>query len=247
MPLKDTVFGDVRRSLVLLLGAVGLVLLIGCVNVANLLLARSSARGRELALRQALGAGRARLMRQLLTESWLLSFAGGAAAVVVLFVARGFLIRLVPEGLPQLAGITISWTVLAFALAATVLSGTLFGIAPALHAGRIDLNPALNTDGRRSSTPQTRTRRVLVIAEFALSIVLLTAAGLLLRSFNDLLNSRLGFDPDRVMTVRTRLPYPNDVAIDNYPTIKEEAPFLRDVLRRASRASRRRRGRGRQQ
>jgi predicted permease len=234
VPLEETIFGNVRRTLTLLLAGVGLVLLIGCVNVANLLLARASARGRELALRQALGAGRRRLIRQLLTESLFLSMLGGSAGVAILFVTKGFLVRLVPDGLPRLNEITISWDVLLFALAATLLSAAMFGLAPALHAGRLDPVLTLRSEGRgaTSSGEQTRTRRLLVVTEFALSLVLLVAAGLLLRSFRDLLNARLGFNPRSVMTVRTRLPYPNDVSIDKYRTIEQEARFLREILRR---------------
>ena len=234
VPLEETVFGDVRQSLLLLFAAVGLVLLIGCVNLANLLLARARARGRELAVRRALGAGGGRLVRQLLTESVLLSLLGGVAALGVLFGAREFLLGLVPAGLPRLNEITISWDVLGFALAATVTSGAAFGLAPALHAGRIDVMSAIKSETRGStgSGRQARTRRILVVTEFALSLVLMVAAGLLLHSFRELLTARLGFEPRGVLTVRTRLPYPNDVSIDKYPTAAAEAPFLRELLRR---------------
>jgi predicted permease len=237
VPLKETVFGNVRESLVLLLAAVGLVLLIACVNVANLLLARASARRRELAVRQALGAGRGRLVRQLLTESVLLSALGGVAAVGILFAFEGFLVRLVPDGLPRLNDITISWNVLLFAIVATGISGAMFGLAPALQAGRVEVTTALKSEARGStgSGEQTRTRQLLVVTEFALSLVLMVAAGLLLHSFWDLLHAPLGFTPQRVLTVRTRLPYPNDVSIDKYRTIAQEAPFLRDVIRRGQR------------
>ena len=237
VPLKETVYGEVRQSLVLLLGAVGLVLLIGCVNVANMLLARAGARSRELAVRQALGAGRGRLVRQLLTESICVSLLGGAAALGILFASEGYLVRLVPEGLPRLNDITINWTVSLFALVATALSGAMFGLVPALHAGRVDVTTALKSDARGSagSGEHTRTRRLLVAAEFALSLVLMVAAGLLLRSFWDLLNAPLGFNPQGVLTVRTRLPYPNDVTIDKYRTAALEAPFLREILRRSQR------------
>jgi putative ABC transport system permease protein len=233
-PLKDTVVGNVRQPLLLLLSAVGLVLLIGCVNVANLLLARASARAREMAIRRALGAGRARLTRQLLTESLILSLLGGIAGLAILFVLKDFLLRLVPENLPRLNEISISWSVLIFALLVAILSGVIFGLAPALHAGRLDLTQALNQEGRGStgSRGRAKTRRVLVIAEFALSLVLMIAAGLLLHSFWDLLNVRLGFNPQSVMSVRTRLPYPNDTSIDKYATAAQEAPFIRDLLRR---------------
>jgi putative ABC transport system permease protein len=235
VPLKESVVGNVRESLILLLGAAGLVLLIGCVNVANLLLARASARGREMAVRQALGAARKRLISQLLTESLLLSLIGGIFGVAILFCTKAFLLRLVPASLPRLNDISISWGVLLFALVASLIAGAIFGLAPALHAGRVDLTYALKEAPRGStgSGKQARTRRVLVVTEFALSLVLMVAASLLLRSFWDLLNVRLGFNPQNVMAVRTRLPYPNDPATDIYRTPAQEAPFFREILRRA--------------
>jgi predicted permease len=233
-PLKNIVVGDVRQPLLLLLSAVGLVLLIGCVNVANLLLARASARAHEMAIRRALGGSRARLMQQLLTESLILSLVGGTAGVAILFAAKEPLLRLIPETLPRLNDTSISWSVLIFAVIVSILSGVIFGLAPALQAGRLDLNHALNQEGRGStgSGERARTRRVLVIAEFALSFVLMIAAGLLLHSFWDLLTVRLGFAPQSVISVRTRLPYPNDTSIDKYETAAQEAPFIRELLRR---------------
>src|SRR5437870_670479 len=236
LPLKERVVGNVRQSLVLLLGAVGLVLLIGCVNVANLLLARASTRGREMAIRRALGAGQARLTRQLLIESLLLSLFGGIAGLAILFSLKDFLLQLVPENLPRLNEISISWSVLLFALIVSVVSGVLFGLAPALQAGRLDLNHALKQEGRVStgSGERARTRRGLVITEFALSLVLMIAAGLLLRSFWNLLNVQLGFSPQSVISVRTRLPAPNDPGIDKYATASQEAPFVRELIRRCA-------------
>src|SRR5437016_3018675 len=236
VPLKERVVGNVRQSLVLLLGAVGLVLLIGCVNVANLLLARASARGREMAIRRALGAAQTRLTRQLLTESLLLSLFGGIAGLAILFALKDFLLQLVPENLPRLNEISISWSVLLFALIASVVSGVLFGLAPALQAGRLDLNHALKQEGRVStgSGERARTRRGLVITEFALSLVLMIAAGLLLRSFWNLLNVQLGFSPQSVISVRTRLPAPNDPGIDKNATASQEAPFVRELIRRCA-------------
>jgi putative ABC transport system permease protein len=235
VPLQERVVGNVRQSLILLLGAVALVLLIGCVNVANLLLARASARGREMALRQALGAGRRRLITQLVTESVLLSLLGGMVGLVILLCTKQYLLRLLPESFPRLTNISISWSVLLFALVSSLVTGAIFGLAPALHAGRVDLTHALK-EGARGSTgsgEQARTRRILVITEFALSVVLMIAAGLLLRSFWDLLNVRLGFSPQNVMAVRTRLPAPNFPQNDLYSNAAQETPFLREVLRRA--------------
>src|SRR5437762_4453350 len=236
VPLKERVVGNVRQSLVLLLGAVGLVLLIGSVNVANLLLARASTRGREMAIRRALGAAQARLTRQLLTESLLLSLFGGIAGLAILFLLNDFLLRLVPESLPRLNEISISWNVLLFVLTASVVSGVLFGLAPALQAGRIDLNHALKQEGRAStgSGERARTRRGLVITEFALSLVLMIAAGLLLRSFWDLLNVPLGFIPQSVISLRTRLPEPNDPKVDKYAAASQEAPFIRQLIHRCA-------------
>jgi len=235
VPLQERVVGNVRQSLILLLGAVALVLLIGCVNVANLLLARASARGREMALRQALGAGRKRLITQLLTESVFLSLLGGIVGFVILLCTKQYLLQLLPESFPRLTNISISWSVLVFALGSSLVTGAIFGLAPALHAGRVDLTHALKEAARGStgSGEQARTRRLLVITEFALSLVLMIAAGLLLRSFWDLLNVRLGFSPQNVIAVRTRLPAPNFPKNDLYSNAAQETPFLRELLRRA--------------
>ena len=234
LPLKEIVIGNVRQSLLLLLGAVGVVLLIGCANIANLMMARASARGRETAIRQALGAGRGRLTQQLLTESLLLSLIGGIAGLTILFSAKDFLVRLLPENLPRLGEISINWWILLFALGVSVITGVIFGLAPALRAGRLDLTHALKLEGRGSTgaCDQARTRRILVVTEFAFALVLMIAASLLLRSFWDLLNVPMGFNPESVMTVKTRLPYPNDPKADVYGTATQQAPFFREILRR---------------
>src|SRR2546421_8884283 len=186
-----------------------------------------------MAIRRALGAAQGRLTRQLLTESLLLSLFGGTAGVAILFLLKDFLLRLVPENLPHLNEISINWSILLFALVASVVSGVLFGLAPALQASRSDLNHALKQEGRSTgSRGRARTRRGLVITEFALSLVLMIAAGLLLRSFWDLLNVQLGFSPQSVMSVRTRLPSPNDPNTDKYGTASQEATFVRELIRR---------------
>jgi putative ABC transport system permease protein len=234
VPLGETMVGKVRQPLLLMMGAVGLVLLIGCVNVANLLLARATARGREMAMRQALGAARMRLIRQLLAESLLLSLLGGIAGLAILFFTRKLLLQTIPATLPRLNDISINWTVLLFALGVSVLAGAFFGLAPALQAARLDPIHVLRQEGRGSkgSRSQTWTLSALVVTEFALSLVLLIAAGLLLRSFWDLFNVRLGFDPENVMAVSLWLPAPNDPATDIYGTPDQEARFIREILRR---------------
>jgi predicted permease len=234
IPLSETVVGNVRQSLILLFGAVGLVLLISCVNVANLLLARASARGREMAVRQALGAARTRLVRQLLTESLLLFVLGGITGFAVLFCARKFLLQLIPESLPRLNDISINWGVLAFAIVVSVAAGTIFGLAPAWLTSRLNLTETLRQEGRGTSGSRgrSRARRILVISELALSLMLMIAAGLLLRSFWDLFKVPLGFNPSRVMAIETWLPVPNDPKTDIYSTATQVSVLLREVLRR---------------
>jgi putative ABC transport system permease protein len=232
--LAETLVGDVRQSLILLFAAVGLVLLISSVNVANLLLARASARGREMAVRQALGAARMRLVRQLFTESLLLFLLGGITGFVVLFCARTFLLQFIPESLPRLNEISVSWGVLVFAIVVSVAAGTIFGLAPAWLTSRLNLTETLRQEGRGSngSRRRSRLRQALVIGELALSLVLMVAAGLLLRSFWDLFKVQLGFNPSRVMAIETSLPVPNDPNTDIYRTATQEAVFLREALRR---------------
>jgi predicted permease len=234
IPLSETVVGSIRQSLILLFGAVGLVLLISCVNVANLLLARASGRGREMAVRQALGAPRTRLIRQLLTEILLLFVLGGIAGFAILFCAQRYLLRLVPESLPHINDIAVGWGLLVFAVAVCVAAGTIFGLAPAWLMSRVDLIGTLKQEGRGSkgSRESSRARQILVISELALSLVLMVAASLLLRSFWDLFNVPPGFNPDRVMAIETWLPGPNDPTTDPYQTATQESVLLREILRR---------------
>jgi len=235
IPLSETVVGGVRQSLILLFGAVGLVLLISCVNVANLLLARASARGREIAVRQALGAQRTRLIRQFLVETLLLFLMGGIAGFAILFFSRKFLLQLVPESLPHLNDISINWGVLLFSLAVSVVAGIVFGLAPAWLMSRFDVNSTLRQEGRGSSgsRERSRARQILVISELALSLVLMIAAGLLLRSFWELFTVQPGFNPDRVMSIQTWLPGPNDPSADKYRSATQESVLLREILRRS--------------
>jgi predicted permease len=175
-----------------------------------------------------------RLVRQLLTESLLLFVLGGITGFVVLFCARKFLLQLVPESLPHLNEISISWGVLAFAIAVSVVAGTIFGLAPAWLMSRLDLNTTLRQEGRGSkgSRKRSRLRHALVIGELALSLVLMIAAGLLLRSFLGLFTVQPGFNPSRVMAIETWLPFPIDPNTDIYHTATQEAVMLREVLRR---------------
>jgi predicted permease len=234
VPLQESLTGDVRQPLLFLLGAVALVLLIGCANVANLTLARSTTRGREMAVRQALGGAPARLIRQLLTETIVLAVLGGALGVALLLATRSSLVRLVPAGVPRLNDIAIDWNVAGFAFAASVAAGVCFGIAPALRIRRLDVTRVLREEGSRAtpSADQKRMRRLLVAGEFAVSLMLLSACGLLMRSVWDLLHAPLGYDPTAVTVVRTRLPYPNDPREDHYGSVADESPFVREVLRR---------------
>ena len=209
VPLLDQVVGNVRRSVLVMLGAVTLVLLIACANVANLLLSRASGREKEVAIRAALGAGRMRLMRQLLTESLLLGVLGGAAGLLVagltLFVVRD----INPGNIPRLDAIRIDGSVLAFTFGVGILTGILFGMAPAIRVARVDLNTSLKSGGRSSQTAggfnvaRQGLCSVLVVAELALSMVLLIGAGLLMRSFVQLAGVPPGFNPDHVISLRS--------------------------------------------
>jgi predicted permease len=202
MPLADAITGNVRRGLVALLGAVGFVLLMACVNVASLLLARSTIREREVALRLSLGATPGRVARQMLTESLLLSLIGGAVGVAgAMFGARA-LVALASGQLPRTSEVTLDGTVLAFALLASIVTGILFGLAPALRARATDLQTALREAGRGLvSGSGQRLRTGLVVIEVALAVVLIVGAGLMTRSFIQLLRVDLGFRPERILAV----------------------------------------------
>ena len=208
VPLHDEIVGDVRQALLILLGAVCLVLLIACANVANLLLTRSSARQRELAIRAALGAGRVRLLRQMLTESIVLAVVGGAAGVLLAAWSIDLLQSLAPPGLPRLSGIQIDLRVLGYALAAALATGLLFGIAPALVAAGTTAGGQLKEGGRGGSDGirGRRFRYVLAVAELAVALVLLIGAGLLVRSIVALNSVHPGFATRDVLALRVDLP-----------------------------------------
>jgi predicted permease len=208
VPLLEQVVGNVRRAVLVLLGSVAMVLLIACANVANLLLSRSTARRKEVAIRTALGARWPRLVRQLLTESILLSLIGGAAGLLIA-KASLYVVRTVnPGNIPRLDAIGIDGRVLAFTFSIAILTGIVFGLAPALRAAKIDLNSALKTGGRNTqgdagfSTSRHRLRSLLVVSELAFSLILLIGAGLLVRSFTRLQSVSPGFNPDHVISVR---------------------------------------------
>ena len=207
--LHEEIVGRTRTALLVLLAAVVFVLLIACVNVANLMLARATVREREIAVRAALGAGRGRLIRQLLTESMLIAVAGGGAGLLLAKVAISALVALGPSQLPRLQMVGIDGRILVFTLVISLLTGVLFGLAPALQSLKVNLNELLKEGGRTGTggARQRALRNTLVIAEVALALVLLIGAGLLMRSFVKLQQADPGFKPDGVLTMSTSLPF----------------------------------------
>jgi putative ABC transport system permease protein len=210
-PLRDSIVAGTRNSLLTLLGAVGFVLLIACANVANLLLVRATGRKREFAIRAAMGAGRARIIRQLLTESILLSVFGGVLGLILGYAGVRALLTVSPAGLPRIgehgALVGVDWRVLAFTLGISLITGILFGLFPALGASRPDLNTTLKESSNRSGTGfgQSKARSLLVISEVSLALVLLVGAALLIRTFISLRQVNPGFDPRNVLTLEMSL------------------------------------------
>jgi predicted permease len=226
-PLQAALVGPSRTALLVLLGAVGLVLLIACVNVANLLLARSAARQTEVAVREALGAGRARLVRQLLTESLVLALLGGGAGVLLASASLGSLLALQPGGIPRLAEVRIDRTVMLFAAGLSVATGLLFGVFPALHATATSTAQTLREgSGRAVAGGGHRLRGGLVVVQLALAMMLLAGAGLLLRSFDRLRRVDPGFRAGSALTFRLSLP---ESAYGEEPRV---AAFYAELLRR---------------
>jgi putative ABC transport system permease protein len=223
VPLHQQVAGKVRPALLLLSGAVGLMLLIVCVNVANLLLARSASRRKELAIRAALGAGRARLIRQLMTESVTLSLAGGAAGLLVAIWGVDLLLSLSPAQIPKYNKIGVDLTVLCFTLAVALGAGLLFGLAPALQTTRINLNESLKEGARGTGLSHRRVSNLLVVAQIAMTLVLLIGAGLLVRSFMRMLEVNPGFVTENVLTAQVLLP------AAKYAQPQQRAEFYRQL------------------
>jgi len=222
VPLHEEIVGDARRGLLVLLGAVALVLLVSSANVANLLLARATEREREVAVRSALGAGRRRLGRQFLTESLLLALAGGVLGLCIASWGVGALAAQAPADLPRAADIQLDLRVLGFTFAVSILTGLLFGMVPAWRSARTPLTLALNEGGRGSGGPRRqRARSVLIVAEVAISLVLLVGAGLLLRSLDRILRVDPGFDPEGVLTASIRLPESKYATAQSYAALYE--------------------------
>jgi putative ABC transport system permease protein len=226
VPLREQIVGNFREALLVLLGAVGFVLLLACVNVANLLLARAVAREREFALRAAMGAGRRRLVRQFLVESLLVALLGGAAGLLIAAWGMDLLVSLIPRTLPRFNPIRLDRNVFAFALAASVATAVVFGLVPALHASRCDISEALK-EGTRAASEGRRSRRlrnILVVAETALAVVLMVGAGLMLRSFTRLRQVDPGISPRGVLTMQLPL------SETTYPPPDDSNPFPQRAL-----------------
>jgi len=209
VPLRTQMIGDYQKALVVLLVAVGFILLIACANVANLMMARTAARDREIAIRRAMGAGQLRLVRQMLTESVLLSSLGGLIGLLLASWGVQLLLGLTPKDIPRLEGVSVDRTALLFTLAVSLGTGVLFGLAPAWHARNLSLNELLREGGRGVAglARVKRLRGLLVMSEIALAVVLLTGAGLMLKSFQRLSSVDPGFKPDNLLTMAVGLQF----------------------------------------
>jgi putative ABC transport system permease protein len=225
-PLDEQRAGRIRKALLVLLAAAGFVLLIACVNVANLLLTAAAARWKETAIRTALGAGRWRLLRQFLTESVLLAGAGGALGLLFAVWGVALLVSMMPEDITHLKTSAVDWRVLGFTLGVSLVTGLACGLAPALQAFRENLNEALKEGGRDSSGGRSGLRSALVVAEVALTLVLLVGAGLMLSSFLRLHRVDMGFDPQHLLTLRLSLPSAK------YPNVEKKRAFFDQLLPR---------------
>jgi predicted permease len=227
VPLREQLAGDSRRPLLVLIFAVGFVLLIACANIASLMLSRATSRRREIAVRTALGASRLHIIRQLLTESLLLSLAGGVIGLLLASWSFYFLQKLIPPGMTLSADLEPDFRMLLFAIGVSVLTAVVFGLAPALQAARFDLNEALKQSGGRGNVGSgNRLRQVLVVAEVALSLVLLIGAGLLIQTLFQLHNQYSVLEPEKVLTLRTQLPR------QTYREQAQRTAFYQQVLER---------------
>ncbi len=225
VPLRTQFTGEIRLALLILLGAVGFVLLIACANVANLLLARAAARQKEIAVRAALGAGRRRIIIQLLTESVLLALLGGAAGLTLAWWGTNLLVSLSPPELLDLPKVEINKIVLGFTLAVSLLTGIIFGLAPAFESSRLDLHEALKEGGKNiGGAHSRRLRSALVVAEIALALALLIGAGLLIRSFNRFQSVDPGFNANKLLTMRISLPS------RRYDTDRKRIDFVKQAV-----------------
>jgi putative ABC transport system permease protein len=233
LPLKQDLIAAARPSLLIVMAAVLLVLVIGCANIANLQLARAAAREREVAVRRALGASMARMVREQLIETLVVSLAGGAFGLVLTIWALDALMQLAPAGLPRRAEVELGWRVVAFSLTAAVMTGLAFGLFPAFQAGRASVLQVLKGAGRTSAGGEhARARRALIVGELAIALVLLVGGALLVRSFWRLQQVDAGFDPRGVTMARVWLPQPNNPSQGRYFTQAARARFFRDFLRR---------------
>jgi len=226
VPLLQQVVGDISLALKVLFGAVGFVLLIACANVANLLLSRAAVRQKEVAIRAAVGASRVRLIRQLLTESMLLALVGGLVGVGIAYLTVKALRVFGPDNIPRLNEVGIDGRVMAFTSFIALLTGVFFGLAPALRASSVDLNEVLKEGGRSGASGRGshHTRKLLIVFEIAVSLLLLIGAGLLIRSYRRVWNAYPGFNPHNVLSLRLSLPLPK------YPKPESITPFFRRVV-----------------
>src|SRR5262245_33134475 len=226
IPYHNDLVHDYSEALWLILGAVGCLLLIACANVANLLLARATARYKEIAVRAALGADRRRVIRQLLTESLLLSLGGGVLGLLLAWWGTEGLVKLIPEDVPRLAEINIDHWVFGFTLLISVVTGVVFGLAPALQASKIELTEAMKEGSRSAGGGRGRLRGALVVAEIAIALVVLIGAGLLLQTFRRLQQVDLGFDTHNILTATVELPDAR------YPKPEQVTAFYQTLLDR---------------
>jgi putative ABC transport system permease protein len=227
-PYYEQIVRKIRPALLALSGAVAFVLLIGCANLANMLLARAEGRQREIAIREALGASRWRIAQQMLTESMLMALGGGTLGALLAWWGVTAFVATQPTTVPRIDQIAVDLRVLAFAIAVSIATGLVFGIAPAVHASSSDLLPSLKDAARGTPSAGRRFRAALVVGEVALALVLLVGAGLTIRSFAALTSIDLGFEPAHVVTMRVSLP------TAAYPTVERWLSFHRELLRRAA-------------